>query len=111
MSRSSWLALSLVALSVAAWACSSEDEKKTLSADDYDQTCSVDTDCVIVDIGACTCTCDSATINVKDKPKFEQDRAQCDTGGSSCGMCPWMGSAVPYCNAGHCDSKLAGDGG
>lgn len=96
-----------------ALACSSDDDrKKALSADDYDQTCSVDTDCVIVDIGACECSCDHAAINVKDKPKFEQDLAQCDTGGSSCGMCPWMGDTIAFCNAGHCDSKLvSSDGG
>ncbi|MBK8998660.1 MAG: hypothetical protein IPM35_23305 [Myxococcales bacterium] len=108
--RTSPLAITTL-LAALVLACSS-DEKKTLSADDYDQTCSANSDCVIVDIGACECSCAHAAINVKDKPKFEHDLAQCDTGGNSCGMCPWMGDTVAVCTAGHCDTKLvSSDGG
>ncbi|MCC6899772.1 MAG: hypothetical protein IT377_12405 [Polyangiaceae bacterium] len=91
-------------------ACSS-DEKRTLDASDYDQTCSVDSDCVIIDIGACECSCSTAVINAKDQAKFQHDLEQCDTGGNECGMCLWMGSSVPYCNGGQCDSKAKGDAG
>jgi hypothetical protein len=100
-----WLLLVLLG-AVSQLGCSSDDPKK-LSAGDYDQTCSENADCVIVDIGACECSCETAVINVKDKAKFDQDLSQCEPSGE-CGMCPWMNSAVAYCNAGHCERKTAG---
>ncbi|MBS2016351.1 MAG: hypothetical protein JST00_25935 [Deltaproteobacteria bacterium] len=96
--RPAWLALPAV-IAVAAVACSS-----TLRAEDYDQACTVNEDCVTVFVGEiCDCSCDPmGAVSKKGELAYREDR-----GSISCSkQCkPCANRDVPVCNAGTCAAQ------
>lgn len=97
-------ALSVVALVgglSAPLACSSHE----ISIDDYDRSCTADSDCVLAGEGdACCClSCDTA-INVADHGRYLSDVRQASEGCDSlcdCGPC----NNEAFCDAGTCRAR------
>jgi hypothetical protein len=86
------LGVSVFAVSVLGAACGD----KVLKSDDFDQSCDVDSDCVVVvELGFC-CSCEQAGINRDALEEYEEasDCAPCD---ASCAE-PFS----PRCEAGSC---------
>lgn len=95
-----FLLLLPAALLVVATACGSS----TVSLDDYDQTCSVDTECISVPTGdVCSCTCGVAALNGRDAPAYVAERDSKSTTCKStdlCDKCPALPLAA--CKSGKC---------
>jgi hypothetical protein len=88
-------ALLLVALA----GCSSS---ATIDPLDYDQSCTVDTDCRSIIVGdTCDCGCNSAAINVADYPRYLEDYGT-PSCGTTCGLCP---AVTVTCPAGRCRAQ------
>jgi hypothetical protein len=82
----------------------------SIRAADYDQSCSTDTDCVLVSEGdacAAPCSCGNAAINVKDRARFVADfvaknpasvDCQCRAGAAVCenGKCGYTALGRPF---------------
>lgn len=68
---------------------------------DYDQTCKVDADCVLVKAGDICCGCPNAGINKGDLPKHEDDIGTCDA------VCDigCAGNTIAVCDNGTCGTK------
>ena len=91
------LPLSLV---VVATACGSS----IVDLADYDQTCSVDTECISVPAGdACDCACEVAAVNGKDvgayMSEWNSKNTTC-TNAKVCGVCPAL--PIAACKNGKC---------
>ena len=72
-----WLVVSpLVSLLLVA--CTSAKDPPPISASDYDQTCTADSDCVEINVGdVCGCIgCGGGAINAKDEAKYQSDVTQ-----------------------------------
>jgi hypothetical protein len=71
LARCCWVAAALVA------ACTSATASTTISADEYDRSCTADSDCVRIYVGdVCGCmACAGDAINAKDESKYENDFA------------------------------------
>lgn len=67
--------LLFLAVPVGAIAC---DDTTVVDVKDYDQTCEVDADCVMVKNGAACCGCPNASINEKDVVRYQEDQGTCD---------------------------------
>ncbi len=88
-----------VALLLATCSSSSEDQPVDISPADYDQTCDLDEDCMLIFAGdPCSCSCDYAAINVADKDEYFDDLpdGDCDI---QCGACEGVEA---FCDAGQC---------
>ena len=72
-------------------ACSS-----TPTAQDYDQTCKADVDCVSVISGTCDaeCNCPSSAISKKDQPKYLGDLERSGCHASACTCAPSYASCT-----------------
>jgi hypothetical protein len=93
----------MVCLSMVLAAC--EGRREEIRAEDYDQTCSKDEDCMTVLAGnACKCSCDMAAINDRDVGDYTRDladiKAECVDELAKCAKCPEMKGAV--CASGKC---------
>jgi hypothetical protein len=84
-------------ITVVAYGCGHDH---TISASAYDQTCSVDTDCVVVASG-CGCGEVAAAINVADLARFEADARRaaegCPASTESCRPSPPAACAQGTC--------------
>lgn len=99
MRKGIWLAVFAVAMPLAAIACNDGE----LRSDDFDQSCDVDDDCVIVnEIGFC-CSCEEVAINRDDLSDYEE--------ASGCGDCSSFCAqqSLPRCIEGACVAKLDRD--
>jgi len=85
-----------------------------ISASNYDQSCTVDSDCVQVSAGnycsATTCQCGGSAINVGALAQFKADVSKTPLGsgalmGAICG-CPCESGAV--CRSGQCQAAFCG---
>lgn len=65
----------VVAAPILAVAC---DEPTVVDVKDYDQSCKVDGDCVMVKNGAACCGCPNASINERDVVRYQEDQGTCD---------------------------------
>ena len=66
----------------------------TLEAEDYETSCTNDSECVAVLVGdMCDCSCNEGAINVVDLPSYNEDRADIECG-VDCGPCPELSAAV-----------------
>ena len=78
----------------------------------FDQTCSVDSDCVAVTNGnLCGCACKNAALNIEDldawQAHYDDVYANCDpTYMPDCAACPPMEG---YCEAGVCQIRMPAD--
>ena len=86
--------------------CSSTNTPLTIRASDYNQSCMVDTDCVLIDEGSSCCgSCGNAAINKADQAKYQAAATQRH---STCQpmACPALACvfSAPYCNADKCDA-------
>jgi hypothetical protein len=95
--------LLLLVLGLVAGGCS---RSSIIRASDYDQSCSVDADCMVLYTGDfCGCGCSTDGINVSERDQVQQDRAaiSCGHGGApQCGPCP---GAEAYCDVGRCKTR------
>lgn len=84
--------------------CSSTNTPVNIRASDYNQSCAVDADCVLIDEGSSCCSsCGNAAINQADQLKYQAASMQ---RGAACGptLCPGgCAFSVAYCNASKCD--------
>jgi hypothetical protein len=80
--------------------------KDRVSVSDYDTSCTVDADCVLIRVGACSEHCglpmDYVTINVRDEERWRRDYDALD-----CGRGDWNCAAPPapaalVCDGGTC---------
>lgn len=98
MRRPYALAFLLVLAPLAFAAC---DGVTVVDVTQYDQTCSVDADCVLVQDGDICCGCPDAAINKGDLPRYQDDlgtcEAVCDIG--------CVANPTPFCDAGKCAVK------
>ena len=76
--------LSLLSFLAVFAGCSPSTE--TISAGDFDQTCSIPSDCIAVKDGSKCCTTEPATINKADGDAFvaERDNVYCSSEDDSC---------------------------
>jgi hypothetical protein len=76
----------------------------SISAESYNQSCSVEADCVEIFVGdVCSCRCDYAAINRSDLSRYQADRARITCLEQKlCGPCQ---SAAATCTAGRCVIK------
>ncbi len=89
-----WLAALVGTLAVTSAACG--DGK--LTHEDFDRSCEVDSDCVIVEeIGFC-CSCEEVSINRGDLASYEE-AAHCGDCGADCPP-----ASSPSCNEGSCEA-------
>jgi hypothetical protein len=94
MWKGCWLAAFAGALPLWSVACGDE----ILKSDDFDQSCDVDSDCVVVnEIGFC-CGCEEVAIN-RDELESYEEAANCGTCGFDC-----PSAASPVCNQGVCEA-------
>jgi hypothetical protein len=95
MWKGCWLAAFAGALPLCSVACGDGE----LKSDDFDQSCEVDSDCVVVDdIGFC-CSCEEVAIN-RDALDDYEEAANCGT----CEFdCPQASS--PACKQGMCEAR------
>jgi hypothetical protein len=75
-------------------------ESTQLSADDYDQSCVVDEDCVLIEVGDICCGCERAGINRSALDEYEDDRGTCT---SECDIA--CAEVVTFCNGVVCDIR------
>jgi hypothetical protein len=78
---------------------------KTISADDYNQSCNSDADCRTVQTGdICDCSCEVGAINAEQTAWHESDlgsiKKDCAEDIKSCKACETPKPS--YCNAGTC---------
>jgi len=77
-----------------------------INASDFNQTCKVAADCMLIDEGSSCCgSCGNAAINIADKAKYEaaaQQRANSCTQPVACAALACVFSTA-FCNAGKCD--------
>ena len=75
-----------------------------LSADAYDKTCAVDSDCALIIVGdVCACACQFAAVSKSGKARYDGDRAAIScTNDKVCGPCQAQAVA---CSAGRCALK------
>jgi hypothetical protein len=105
MTSSRFVLIGLGALAATVLAsCSSSSACGSIQASDYDQSCSVASDCVVVAEGdSCTglfCVdCGNAAINVSAKARYE---ANLKSIGGQTGVCPCPAGPTPTCDAGVC---------
>lgn len=81
--------------------CGDSSSSTTISVNHYDQSCSVDEDCVHIFVGdMCECVCHDGFINQQDLDQYNADRSaiECD-GNVDCSPCPSRGVR---CSAGKC---------
>ena len=92
LSRTSLGCVSFAVL-LALGACST-----TIDANDYDRSCTEDSDCVIISVGdICSCSCEIDAINKSDLEAYNHDRdVDC---GVQCGACA---GGEPVCQSGVC---------
>lgn len=80
----------------------------TLRAEDYDRTCAVDADCVLVQVGevcnsdGMVCGCNFGAVSEKGREQHRRDFEQtwCSVERKQCAPCP--PGPVPYCDEGTC---------
>jgi hypothetical protein len=88
--------------------------RTSISATDYDRSCSVDTDCVAILVGnMCPCgSCTKGAINKGALTRAEADlkSINCEGDKPLCGAC-MEDLRLPYCNGGQCDMASPVDGG
>lgn len=80
-------------------------ERRELSVEDYDQTCTKDDECVTVLVGEpCECSCDTAAINTGSLDEYTADatriKSDCAVKAAKCAECPDLSGAI--CAAGKC---------
>lgn len=89
-----------ISLLVMATACGSS----VVDLADYDQTCSVDTECVAVPAGdVCACACDIAAVNGRDNAAYMSEwnsKSTTCSGADQCAVCPALPLAI--CRSGKC---------
>lgn len=99
LARASALAvLAALALTLAAAGCGD-----VIDASDFDQTCVVDEDCVVVLVGEmCDCICTTAGINRGDLPKYDA-AVRAKACGTLCSPCADVSKAA--CRGGMCAAE------
>jgi hypothetical protein len=101
-----------------------DDSKCSIDPSDYDQSCSVDSDCVGIAGGfpvqsgnycQMLCLCGGGTISRTAIGRYVQDVSETPLGSGaiSQGMCSCGGERLPCCSHGHCsvDVLCSADGG
>src|SRR5262245_36621170 len=74
---------------------------RTLTAADYDQTCSLDGDCETVFVGeACSCKCERAAISKRAMESYWRDKESLPKCQEICDGC--MEPSRARCDSGHC---------
>ena len=97
------IGLGAVAATVLA-SCSNTSSCGSIQASDYDQSCSIPSDCVVVAEGdSCNglfCVdCGNAAINVSAQARYE---ANLNSIGGQTGICPCPADRIATCDAGVC---------
>lgn len=91
-------------LSPLAWLVVAACSSTSIDIADYDQTCSVDTECIAVPVGdPCACACDAGAVNGTAAQRYVADWKQAGTlctEGVLCGACPAL--PIASCKAGRC---------
>jgi hypothetical protein len=91
----------------AATACIDDASVKLIQASDYDQSCTVDTDCQQISEGNACVPCAfgcplGGAINVSALPKYMSDIANTPAVGSECPVIPCIATVFPCCIGGNC---------
>jgi hypothetical protein len=97
-------ALGLLLLGLCSAGCSDTTAVVNISASDYNQSCSKNSDCMLIDEGSSCCAgCGNAAINVSDAAKYNAAAAQRQ---ATCKaqLCPEIACifSLAVCSAGKC---------